>query len=132
MGRGGKRSCNEEKHEEEGRYAAARKDHAVLLSRRPGPAPPWLPAFRPPIQGCSKGTDNWSVKRYSLRTKGVKFRGWTRLCALFSLQGTIRVKAQVRCSRYALRMHRETCMHHEGRSRSVRLGHGTSEEAWGA
>jgi hypothetical protein len=39
-------------------------------------------------------TDNWSVRRYKVRIKGVKWRKG----ALFSLPGTICAKAKARCS----------------------------------
>jgi hypothetical protein len=56
MSRGGKRPCEKEKCEKEGRYVeAARKDHAVLLSRRPGPAATTAAGLPPSNTRCSKG-----------------------------------------------------------------------------
>jgi hypothetical protein len=68
-----------------------------------------------------KRTDNWSVKRYRVRTKRVKRRDGARAGAPLSPQGTICVKAKVRSSRYALRTHRGAP--HDGRSREVRTWH---------
>ncbi len=130
--RGGKRPSEEEKREQEGRYTeAARKDHAVLLSRRPSRRPPWLPGFRPPTEGATKQGQLVPQTVQSADQRGQAPGQDADRRALFPSRHYLckgKISSFTVCWRYAGRTFR--CVT-TGRPRGARQGYGTGEKAPG-